>query len=485
MKKLIYLLLPLWACFSIGCNTSIEKAVSKPNNVKAEERGLNVPLQTFITPDIFKGKDQEGYTPAFKDNVYSSAAGLMSADIALNSNNSMRNHNFNGLIKCSVSYSKNKTRMWGVVLIVPTCGLCPLGHINFERMYNFEIYDAMGKRVTSFSIKGKKNNVMNILSSFNYDGTEVMTLKNALKEFYKQSAKHANAINARLATASKELNDKINGGVTERDITMAEWLDSDEELPIEVINQALEDAPEDYVGWGLRIQHFMNRKKYNDALSDIQMYCYLNPACQIIKPYYLKADVLYRLGRKNEALEALQFAKAYHPSKSDIQIFEGMIYSEMGMVSSAIKSFENAVKINPDDEESIKILGELRERKGELEEMRNQEQIEEWNRKSAAMNMMANALNNTAQSLSTLSSNSGKTNTQNYQNTNIESGNSSRVKTKDCSLCDGKGWIVGNSTASFAGGSKYCDECKKTVHESHSHDQCPACRGTGKVTTIR
>lgn len=64
--------------------------------------------------------------------------------------------------------------------------------------------------------------------------------------------------------------------------------------------------------------------------------------------------------------------------------------------------------------------------------------------------------------------------------------NSGGVIQKTCSYCGGKGWNPGSKTATYGNMSRYwCYECNEEVGASHSHDQCPSCGGTGKVTSIR
>jgi hypothetical protein len=66
------------------------------------------------------------------------------------------------------------------------------------------------------------------------------------------------------------------------------------------------------------------------------------------------------------------------------------------------------------------------------------------------------------------------------------SSGSSSTYEETCSSCKGKGWIPGSKTPTFGiMGTKWCSECGQEVTNSHSHDQCPSCRGTGKVTRIR
>jgi len=50
---------------------------------------------------------------------------------------------------------------------------------------------------------------------------------------------------------------------------------------------------------------------------------------------------------------------------------------------------------------------------------------------------------------------------------------------RQCTLCNGKGWIVGNSTPVYDMGEMYCGECGGYYPNSHSHNRCPSCQGRG------
>lgn len=52
---------------------------------------------------------------------------------------------------------------------------------------------------------------------------------------------------------------------------------------------------------------------------------------------------------------------------------------------------------------------------------------------------------------------------------------------KKCSLCYGKGWIVGANAPDYTGGTFWCDECDREVNVTHTHERCPSCNGTGKT----
>ncbi len=52
---------------------------------------------------------------------------------------------------------------------------------------------------------------------------------------------------------------------------------------------------------------------------------------------------------------------------------------------------------------------------------------------------------------------------------------------KKCSLCGGKGWIVGNKTPVYEMGEMYCSECGGFFPNSHSHEPCPSCQERGYV----
>lgn len=61
-------------------------------------------------------------------------------------------------------------------------------------------------------------------------------------------------------------------------------------------------------------------------------------------------------------------------------------------------------------------------------------------------------------------------------------GNGTATKSKQCSLCKGKGWIAGSKMPVYGtGGTYWCDECGREVYASHSHDRCPSCGGSGNT----
>ena len=51
-------------------------------------------------------------------------------------------------------------------------------------------------------------------------------------------------------------------------------------------------------------------------------------------------------------------------------------------------------------------------------------------------------------------------------------------KTHRCGLCGGSGRMVKEDAISF-GNTKYCNECGKTVSDSHYHTKCISCDGKG------
>lgn len=79
--------------------------------------------------------------------------------------------------------------------------------------------------------------------------------------------------------------------------------------------------------------------------------------------------------------------------------------------------------------------------------------------------------------------NNGYNNSGGYNNSSSGS-NYSSPKYKQCSYCKGRGWVPGSKTATYGlTGQYYCSDCGEYVNQSHSHDQCPSCGGTGQVRT--
>lgn len=51
---------------------------------------------------------------------------------------------------------------------------------------------------------------------------------------------------------------------------------------------------------------------------------------------------------------------------------------------------------------------------------------------------------------------------------------------KECTACDGKGWIPSTRGVASFGQEKWCHECGKYVEASHYHETCPSCKGEGE-----
>lgn len=66
-----------------------------------------------------------------------------------------------------------------------------------------------------------------------------------------------------------------------------------------------------------------------------------------------------------------------------------------------------------------------------------------------------------------------------YSNSSDHTG-SSNHQPSTCSMCNGKGWIKGNSTPTYGNmDTHWCSDCGEQVSASHSHDICPSCGGKG------
>lgn len=66
------------------------------------------------------------------------------------------------------------------------------------------------------------------------------------------------------------------------------------------------------------------------------------------------------------------------------------------------------------------------------------------------------------------------------------SGGEVEYEYSDCTVCNGTGWMVNNSTVTMGQtGTKYCDICRKTVDLSHGHQRCPSCQGGKQKRRVR
>ena len=403
--------------------------------------------------------------------------------------------NYNGYVKCSLVSQKQNTTYWELFPTFLTFGFycCfggPLAHTNLDREYRFDIYDAVGNQIKTYTFKGRGKNQHSLLSSTNWSGTELMAFRSALKKFEIAASKDANFINRKLKEGSERFNTIINKPIGEREMVLADWLNSGEMPTERELDNAIITAPEDFVGWGLRAISNADKGLYTIALADIEEYIKLNPICNIIRPYFLKAALLYKLDRIGDAYEAICVADKYYPQDEVILLMKGSLLSEAGAYNIALSVFEEASRINPNNVETLKTISQLRKICQQLVADRERADIDEANRRAMAMQMLSNATSNAAISISNIVQ-PNKTNSQSFiansaaQKSNGNSGES-RTKTRTCSMCNGKGWIAGTSTASFdSSTSYYCEDCHREVPSSHSHDICPSCMGKKEITTIR
>lgn len=496
LRLLLTVFIPL--LFLSACNQSIEKAVSKEIKHNNNSEIFGNPLVPLACLYSVKSLDNIGYIKdtdmgaAYRSEVYDNSILYMQKSLKQNLFKRNSDGVYYGMVRCTAVTNKCKAKLWGIAPMVLTLcnyALCngPLGHCTFEKEYVFDIVDAKGSTVKSYKILGKKNNIMTLYGSNNYEGTEFCVFQNALKTFETLASNDAAWLNARLTPVAMDVYDKINGKITERDIILADWLNSGEYPTMEELNQAVTDAPNDYVGWGLRANYYLENRMYSSAMADFEKYSEINPACRIMTPIAQKAQILYNLNRKDEALDALQTAKALYPDMDNIYVLEGMIYSECGSVEMAYKSLEKALSVNPDNLSAIEGLDYLTNARKEIKAERKRREIDEATRKAMAMSMIAQSMQTVSNSINTANSwkNSSNNNVDGQSSERTSSSDAkSRVKTKDCSLCRGKGWIAGTSGMSMGGYTHYCKECGREVPSSHSHDDCPSCRGNGKVTRI-
>lgn len=490
------LLICLFLC---SCNASIEKVANKSVSINKKYQGaIQYPLVPILDVESVNGlgiKDVELGAHHY-DLVSRYALNVFESDLQNNLFVKGDNGDYNGYIKCSLVSDRAKTKVWGIIpsvltLFIYNCLGGPIAHLTLERIYRFDIYDAFGNNVKTYILKGVGKSKGSLYASSNFDGTELTAFRDALKKFEEEAGKDANFINSRLGEAAYAMKAKRNRQVGERDMILADWLNSGEMPSEQELNDAVAKAPDDYVGWGLRAVKNANQGQFTASLNDMNEYCRLNPTCEIIRPYYYKAILLYQLNRKSEAFEALCVADKLYPNDESVALLKGTILYECGAYSAALSLFEDASRINPDNTDTYQTISQTRDICRQLAEDRKQANIDESMRRAQAMQIMSNAMSNTAASIASLNAQKhGQSGSYGnaVTNTNQSSSGSSlsRTKKRTCSMCHGRGWIAGTSGVSFdSSTSYYCKECGREVPSSHTHDTCPSCRGEKEIITIR
>lgn len=496
LEGLPLLLICLFLC---SCNATIEKVANKsvPIN-KKYEAAIQYPLVPILDVEsINRLKIKDIELGAYHHDLVSRyALDIFESDLRNNLFVKGNNYDYNGYIKCSLVSDRAKTKAWGIIpsvltLFMYNCLGGPIAHLTLERTYRFDIYDAFGNNVKTYTLKGVGKSKGSLYASPNFDGTELTAFRDALKKFEEEAGKDANFINSRLGEAAYAIKVKRNRQIGERDMILADWLNSGEMPSEQELNDAVANASDDYVGWGLRAVRNASQGQFTASLNDINEYCKLNPACEIIRPYYYKAVLLYQLNRKSDAFEALCVEDKLHPNNESVALLKGTILYECGAYSAALSSFEDASRINPDNTEIYQTISQTRDICRQLAENRKQAEIDQSMRRAQAMQLMSNAMSNTAASIASLNAhthgqNGSYGNVVTNTNQSSSGASPSRTKKRTCSMCHGRGWIAGTSGVSFdSSTSYYCKECGREVPSSHTHDTCPSCRGEKEIITIR
>ena len=70
-----------------------------------------------------------------------------------------------------------------------------------------------------------------------------------------------------------------------------------------------------------------------------------------------QADLLLEMGRRDEALQAIETALEYKPWEAELWLYRGAVYEEAGQYDQAIKAFSKAVEFSPDNAAALNALG--------------------------------------------------------------------------------------------------------------------------------
>lgn len=480
-----------------SCNAPIESIVKKP--IKIDENFQStisyklLPIVDIESLRELKIKDVElgdYHCNLIQKHIIKD----MESDLNTNLFSFSDKTNYSGYVKCTLVSQKQKSGYWEFVPSILTLwyyALCggPICHTTLKREYRFDIYDAMGTIIKSYTFIGKGKNQHGLYSKSNWDGTELKAFRSALKQFEIAASKDAYLINHELRKGSDDFNAKASRSIGEYELALANRLNSGNMPTERELNKAISTAPDDFVGWGLRAINNADKGQFTNALSDIEKYCKLNPTCDIIRPYYYKAIILYKLSRLGEAYEALCVANRIYPKVEAINLLRGSILYEEGAYDVALDAFEEALEINPNNTETFKTISQLRNVCKQMQTDRRNADINESLRRAMAMQMLSNASSTAMSSIGNMvnpSNSSIQTSVYNLPNLSNGGTRQSHTVTRECSMCHGKGWIAGTSTVSFASSHPYyCEECHREVPSSHSHDTCPSCKGKKEITTIR
>lgn len=475
-----------------SCNASLQKA-SKHSVAPASKYAVSAKhkFATFIEPASYENLSEnrlskEAYQ-IYRSQILDEYSKMFDRSMSNIWGTSARKP-YSGYIVCSVKSGKTATKCWGVAPMILTC--CwytlfggPFGHTTYKREYVFDIYDIFGHKIKSYTVKGKKNQVMSLYSDSHLSSIELQAFKSALKDFQKSFISDLGAIDNQLERSAR---DYINASKEERDMVMCSWIDTNTLPSDEELVAAVRDVPDDYVGWGLMAEKNILDGDYISALKSIDRYLELNPGCTIIRPHFKKALLCNMLSKKDEALKSAIAAYLLEPSFEPSRSLLVTLLMNEGCFGDAKKLVDEELGLHPGNVQYIEAQKELKNLITESENAIQKNEEAEALGRAAAIQIIQTANQQTMSYLSTIKS-SGQSYYGSRVTTIDKNDNVGRLKTKtkECSMCHGKCWIVSNDTPSFGSSTMtYCDECHREVPASHSHKQCPSCRGKGFVTTL-
>lgn len=479
-----------------SCNASLNSVKKNPVLASNEIRGKGqIQLTVYVDPYSYENlinkkwdaKGKEYYRNVCKGPILSGYTEMFTRSME-NIWGHPANDSNQGYIVCSVSAGKIKHRMWGIAPTAAT--LCyyalmggPVGHMHYERYYDFDIYDATGIKIRSYHIKGTKNQIQSLYSPSAQAGIELSAFKSAIKEFQKQYCRDIHDIERQLKTGIYNYTHQEFFRNPDCDEVLRGQFYTDALPSHEELNDRLNQTPDDYATLGLMIKANITEGKYTEALKCLDQYINLNPTCEIIYPYYQKAYLFHLLKREKEAFEASAAALQIHPTFDENRRFLIQLLLQEGNYTDAKKLTDTALYLSPDDIgylEMEKILSDAIERSNDNMDSMEREELMQ---RIAASRMVTAASQTAIVGLATLSNSKNSTAPQSQTYSGPINNARHKLSTnKTCSSCGGKGWIVGNSTPSFSSSTEtYCDDCHRIVSSSHSHDSCPACNGKGSV----
>ena len=444
LKIVKSLLVGILVVFVISSCAPSYKSVMSPNTMSKEyTKGIPsliavVDRGTYDTAfeNAFKKRDENQHRLVFNDfNGYcNNAQTFITDDLKENVFNTNVLDSNSGYIVCRLKSARYRVTGMGfhVPLAIVTCmwsWLCgaPMCGESMKQTFEFTIYDCYDREVKKYEIEAKGKSYISIYKMSNTTSILMQdAFKNAMKKFNELILSDKNYITEKLNISKQYM-------LEEQRVAMSVMSDENElydralnnaclgnyEMAQGILDTLLRNVPYHASAYGLRGMCRQEMKNYIGALKDYTRCAQLSSPESGLNTYVDKARMLGLFNRIPESYIAAGMAVKLQPMSEDAHNAMAVVLENMGRYSEAIVEYNKILTINPNRIELHQRVADLKSILKNAAEAKARYEQEQLMRQAAAMQMMANTMSNTVNSISNIVATNRST--QVYSNT-IQSG---------------------------------------------------------------